>query len=220
MAKKEKNERLSDFERGEREFKKSAGFRDIALKPVEISAELPEKDNAGKKLGLKVVRRFTRSGENVFESVEWDKRTTTISDEKGNVISQITDVEVPTTWTQLATDILAYKYLRKAGVPTKEGREVSLKQAVYRIAHTIADFGEKFYYFVTAEDRVNFEDELTHLLIYQKAAFNSPVWFNCGLYHQYKIAGSGGSFYWDFEQEKVLETKDSYRNPQSSPFFF
>ena len=133
MAKKEKNERLSE----------------IALKPVEISAELPEKDNAGKKLGLKVSRRFTKPGENVFDTVQWDKRTTTISDEKGNVISQITDVEVPTTWTQLATDILAYKYLRKAGVPTKEGREVSLKQAVYRIAHTIADFGEKFNYFAT-----------------------------------------------------------------------
>src|SRR3989344_5405166 len=203
MAKKDKNDILSE----------------IALKPVEISAELPEKNNKGKKLGLKVARRYTKVGENVFDTVAWDRRTTTISDEKGNVISQITDVEVPTTWTQLATDILAYKYLRKAGVPTKEGREVSLKQAVYRIAHTIADFGEKFYYFVTAEDRVNFEDELTHLLIYQKAAFNSPVWFNCGLYHQYKIAGSGGSFYWDFEQEKVLETKDSYRNPQCSACF-
>ncbi|MCR4277591.1 MAG: vitamin B12-dependent ribonucleotide reductase [Candidatus Berkelbacteria bacterium] len=203
MAKKEKNERLSE----------------IALKPVEISAELPEKDNVGKKLGLKVSRRFTKPGENVFDTVQWDKRTTTISDEKGNVISQITDVEVPTTWTQLATDILAYKYLRKAGVPTKEGREVSLKQAVYRIAHTIADFGEKFGYFATPEDRVNFEEDLTHILVNQKAAFNSPVWFNCGLYHQYKIAGSGGSFYWDFQQEKVIETKDSYRNPQCSACF-
>src|SRR3989344_4516929 len=203
MAKKDKNDILSE----------------IALKPVEISAELPEKDNAGKKLGLKVSRRFTKTGENVFDTVQWDKRTTTISDEKGNVISQITDVEVPTTWTQLATDILAYKYLRKAGVPTKEGREVSLKQAVYRIAHTIADFGEKFNYFATDEDRVNFEEDLTHILVNQKAAFNSPVWFNCGLYHQYKIAGSGGSFYWDFEKEKVLETNDSYRNPQCSACF-
>ncbi|MEK7202573.1 MAG: vitamin B12-dependent ribonucleotide reductase [Patescibacteria group bacterium] len=203
MAKKDKHNLLSE----------------IALKPVEISAELPEKKNSTKKLGLKVARRYTKLGEIVFDTVQWDKRTTTISDEKGNVISQITDVEVPTTWTQLATDILAYKYLRKAGVPTKEGREVSLKQAVYRIAHTIADFGEKFGYFASNEDRVTFEDELTHLLTYQKAAFNSPVWFNCGLYHQYKIAGSGGSFYWDFEQEKVLETKDSYRNPQCSACF-
>src|SRR3990167_1773553 len=203
MAKKDKHSLLSE----------------IALKPVEISAELPEKNNKGKKLGLKVARRYTKVGENVFDTVQWDKRTTTISDEKGNIISQITDVEVPTTWTQLAPDILGYKYLRKAGVPTKEGREGSLKQAGYRIRHTMADFGEKFNYFATAEDRVNFEDELTHLLTYQKAAFNSPVWFNCGLYHQYKIAGSGGSFYWDFEQEKVLETKDSYRNPQCSACF-
>lgn len=203
MAKKDKKLQLSE----------------IALKPVEISAELPEKDKKNKKLGLKVARRYTKPGEDIFSTVTWDKRTTTISDEKGNVISQITNVEVPTTWTQLATDILAYKYLRKAGVPTKEGREVSLKQAVYRIAHTIADFGEKFGYFASSEDRTNYEDELTHLLTYQKAAFNSPVWFNCGLYHQYKIAGSGGSFYWDFQEEKVLTTKDSYRNPQCSACF-
>ncbi len=203
MAKKDRNDRLSE----------------IALKPVEISAELPEKNNVGKKLGLKVARRFTKKDEAVFETVVWEKRTTTISDEKGNVISQITDVEVPTTWSQLATDILAYKYLRKAGVPTKEGREVSLKQAVYRIAHTIADFGEKFGYFASTDDRSNFEDELTHILVTQKAAFNSPVWFNCGLYHQYKIVGSGGSFYWDFQADKVLETKDSYRNPQCSACF-
>ena len=203
MAKKDKNNRLGE----------------IALKPVEISAELPEKGKSDKKLGLKVARRYTKVGENVFDTVEWDKRTTTISDEKGNIISQITDVEVPSGWTQLATDILAYKYLRKAGLSTKEGREVSLKQVVYRIAHTISDFGMKFGYFASTDDRTSYENELTHLLINQKAAFNSPVWFNCGLYHQYKIAGSGGSFYWDFQQEKVLETKDSYRNPQCSACF-
>ena len=124
MAKKDKNDRLSE----------------IALQPVEISAELPEKDNKGKKLGLKVARRYTKPNEVVFDTVDWEKRTTVISDEKGNVISQINDVEVPTTWSQLATDILAYKYLRKAGVPTKEGREVSLKQAVYRIAPPISFF--------------------------------------------------------------------------------
>ena len=216
MAKKDRNDRLSDF----------------VLRPVEISADLPQKSvdrlvsekqkNQGgknRKAGLKIARQFTKEGENVFEKLAWEKRTTTISDEKGNIISQITDVEVPANWSQLATDILSYKYLRKAGVPTKEGREVSLKQAVYRIAHTIADFGEKFGYFASAEDRLTYEDELTHILVNQKAAFNSPVWFNCGLYHQYKIAGTGGSFYWDFQKEKVLETKDSYRNPQCSACF-
>ncbi|HUD21068.1 MAG TPA: vitamin B12-dependent ribonucleotide reductase [Candidatus Saccharimonadales bacterium] len=192
---------------------------EIVLKPVEISAEI---NNGNKKAshGLKINRLFTKQGENVFDTIkEWEKRTTIISDEKGNVISQINDVEVPKSWTQLATDILAYKYLRKAGVPTNEGRETSLKQAVFRIAHTMADFGEKFNYFASTDDRVAFEDELTHLLAYQKAAFNSPVWFNCGLYHQYGISGPDSGFYWDFKEKKVLRAKNAYRNPQCSACF-
>ncbi|HSX42088.1 MAG TPA: vitamin B12-dependent ribonucleotide reductase [Candidatus Saccharimonadales bacterium] len=192
---------------------------EIALQPVEISIELPGNEAKKKKTGLKVNRRYTKPGEDVFGQIAWEKRTSLITDEKGNVISQITDLEIPSTWSQLATDIIAYKYLRKAGVPTPEGRETSAKQAVYRIAHTMADFGEKFGYFATKEDRQTFEDELTHLLINQKAAFNSPVWFNCGLYHQYKIEGSGGSFYWDFKEDKVLPVKYGYRNPQCSACF-
>jgi len=190
---------------------------DIALQPVEISIDLPNKTSK-QKPGLKISRRYTKVGEDVFSTVTWDKRSTLISDEKGNVISQITDIEVPSTWTQLATDIIAYKYFRKAGVPTKEGRETSAKQAIYRIAHTMADFGEKFGYFA-ASDRQTFEDELSHLLLYQKAAFNSPVWFNCGLFHQYGIEGQGGSFYWDFKEEKILPTSTAYRNPQCSACF-
>lgn len=192
---------------------------EIALKPVEISVELPEKNKVSKKLGLKVNRRFTKSGEDVYAGIIWDKRTTTIGDEKGNIISQITDVEVPGSWSQLATDILAYKYFRKAGVPTKEGRETSLKQAIHRIAHTIADFGEKFGYFATGDDRLTFEDELKHLLVHQRAAFNSPVWFNCGLYHQYGIKGTAGSYNWNFKDDKVVESESGYRNPQCSACF-
>lgn len=193
---------------------------DIALKPVEISVDLPSnKPASAKKAGLKVSRRFTKPGEDVFSTVTWEKRDTVISDEKGNIISQITDVEVPSSWTQLATDILAYKYLRKAGVPTKEGRETSARQAIYRIAHTMADFGEKFEYFASTAERISFEDELISILLHQRAAFNSPVWFNCGLYHQYQVSGSGGSFYWDFKENKVLEAANAYRNPQCSACF-
>lgn len=192
---------------------------DIALQPIEISVDLPENKADKTKPGLKINRRYTKKGEDVFSTVAWDKRTTVISDEKGNVISQITDVEVPAFWTQLATDIIAYKYFRKAGVPAKEGRETSAKQTIFRIAHTMADFGEKFGYFASNDDRQSFEDELTHLLLNQKAAFNSPVWFNCGLYHQYKIAGNGGSFYWDFKEKKVLPAEHAYRNPQCSACF-
>lgn len=191
---------------------------DIVLQPVEISVDLPNK-NQKKAAGLKISRKFTKAGEDVFSTVTWEKRNTVISDDKGNIISQINDVEVPSFWTQLATDILAYKYLRKAGVNTKEGRETSAKQAVYRIAHTMADFGEKFGYFASKNDRQTFEEELSHLLLYQKAAFNSPVWFNCGLYHQYGIEGQSGAFYWDFKENKVLPTTMAYRNPQCSACF-
>lgn len=191
---------------------------DIALKPVEISVDLPDKKGQGSK-GLKISRHFTEEGKDVYAGITWEKRSSIITDEKGNLISQITDLEIPSTWTQLATDILAYKYLRKAGVPTKEGRETSAKQAVYRIAHSFADFGEQFGYFASKEERTRYEEELIHLLITQKAAFNSPVWFNVGHYHQYKIEGQGGGFYWDFKEEKVLKTETAYRNPQCSACF-
>lgn len=193
----------------------AGNFSEIVLKPVEISVDL----NNEKTRGLKVARKLTKSGQDVFDSIEWRKSDTIISDEKGSIISQINDVEVPASWTQLAADILAYKYLRKAGVNTKEGRETSAKQVVHRIANTIADFGEKFNYFASKTDRDIFESELKYILITQRAAFNSPVWFNCGLYHQYKIDNPGGTFYWDFKENKVLTTETAYKNPQCSACF-
>ncbi|MEX0594569.1 MAG: vitamin B12-dependent ribonucleotide reductase [Patescibacteria group bacterium] len=194
---------------------------DIALKPVEISVNLPtdRNDKSSKKTGLKVSRRFTKPGQDVFASVEWDTRDSIISDEKGNIISQITGIEVPKTWTQLATDIVSYKYFRKAGLPTKEGRETSVRQPIIRISKTMADFGEKFGYFASKAERETFETELMYILLHQRAAFNSPVWFNCGLYHQYGIKGSGGSFYWNFKENKVLQSESAYRNPQCSACF-
>jgi ribonucleoside-diphosphate reductase alpha chain len=198
--------------------KSTDGLQDLALKPVEISVEAASK-NKGAKPGLMVHRRFTTPDKNVFDMVEWDKRNSLITDEKGNIVSQIKDIEIPRQWSQLATDIVAYKYFRKAGVPTDEGRETSVKQATYRIAHTLADFGEKFGYFRTKADRETFEAELLYLLVTQRGAFNSPVWFNCGLYHQYGIEGQGGAFYWDFKENKVIETKSAYRNPQCSACF-
>jgi len=202
MAKKNKKDQLSE----------------IALKPVEISAELPNNEQGNKK-GLKIPRLWTKAGQDVYESVEWEKRESLITDEKGKVVSQISNINVPKSWSQLATDIIAYKYFRKAGLKTPESREVSAKQTIYRIAHSFADYGEKFGYFATSTERQSFEDELTFLLLNQKAAFNSPVWFNVGLYHQYGIKGQGGSFYWDFKKEQVLETESAYRNPQCSACF-
>jgi len=189
---------------------------EISLRPIEISVETPE--NKNKPSGLKFKRLFTKEGLDPYEQEKWERRSSLITDEKGNVISQITEVEVPTSWSQLATDILAHKYLRKAGVPGKEGREVSARQAIDRIVRSLADFGEKFGYF-NAENKQIFSSELTHLLVTQKAAFNSPVWFNCGLYHQYGITGQGGSYYWNFAKARVESTATAYRNPQCSACF-
>lgn len=198
---------------------KADELKEIILKPVEISVDLPHKGEEKKSPKLKIARRFTTPGQDVFDGVTWTKRSSIITDEKGTVISQITDIDIPESWSQLATDIVAYKYFRKAGLNTKEGRETSVRQPIYRIAHTIADFGEKFNYFSTPSDRQTFEEELMYLLLHQRAAFNSPVWFNCGLYHQYGIEGQGGAFYWDFAKNQVLETKTAYRNPQCSACF-
>ncbi|MES2965894.1 MAG: vitamin B12-dependent ribonucleotide reductase, partial [Bdellovibrionota bacterium] len=162
---------------------------------------------------------FVGAGENPYSQVKWTKRTSQITDSGGRVVFSAEAVEVPEGWSQLATDIAVSKYFRKAGVP-KTGHETSVKQLVHRVAHTIRKAGEKFGgYFATARDAEQFEKELAHVLLTQKGAFNSPVWFNCGLFHEYGIQGSGGSFAWDFTKGKPIETKNSYENPQCSACF-
>ena len=171
------------------------------------------------KPGLKIERYFTTPGVHPFEEIEWEHRDSGIYDEKGNVIFQQTAVEVPTGWSQLATDIAASKYFRKAGVPGN-GQETSARQLIQRVAHTIRQSAEDMGgYFAAPEDAETFEAELTHLLITQRGAFNSPVWFNCGLWHEYGIKSSGGNYCWDFETESVQTTKNAYERPQNSACF-
>ncbi len=162
---------------------------------------------------------FVGAGENPYAHVKWTKRTSQIADSVGKVFFSADAVEVPEGWSQLATDIAVSKYFRKAGVP-KTGHETSVKQLVHRVAHTIRTAGEKLGgYFATARDAEQFEKELVHVLITQKGAFNSPVWFNCGLYDEYGIQGSGGSWAWDFAKGEPRETTNSYENPQCSACF-
>ena len=171
------------------------------------------------KPGLKIERYFTTPGVHPFEEIEWEHRDSGIYDEKGNIIFQQSAVEVPTGWSQLATDIAASKYFRKAGVPGT-GQETSARQLIRRVAHTIRQSGEEMRgYFAAPEDAETFEAELTYLLITQRGAFNSPVWFNCGLWHEYGIKGSGGNYCWDFETESVQTTKNAYERPQNSACF-
>ena len=171
-------------------------------------------------VGLRVLRRNTRPGVDPLDEIRWEKRRTVIGNPDGSVVFQMDDVEVPSGWSQLATDIVVSKYFRKAGVPGTPGHETSVRQVVRRIARTVRRDGEaQGGYFATLEDADAFEAELAFLLVNQIGAFNSPVLFNCGLYHEYGIAGSGGNFYFDPATRDVRVTEDSYSRPQISACF-
>ncbi|NLE48315.1 MAG: vitamin B12-dependent ribonucleotide reductase, partial [Sandaracinaceae bacterium] len=171
--------------------------------------------------GIDVERHFTRPGEDALESVSYVKRDSVISNPDGSIVFELRGAEVPEHFSQLATDIAVSKYFRRAGIhgdPQKG--ETSVRQLVHRVASTIREAGEKFGgYFANETAAENFEQELSHLLIHQKAAFNSPVWFNCGLYHRYGIEGSGGNYAWDPEKDAIVQTTNAYERPQCSACF-
>ena len=173
--------------------------------------------------GLAVPRRVTTeglSGLQVFDQVEWTRRPAKISGADGEVVFKMDDAEVPAEWSQLATDVAVSKYFRKAGVPTSTGAEESVRQLVRRVAHTLRAAGEEMGgYFATAADAETFEAELTYMLVHQIGAFNSPVWFNCGLWHEYGIKGSGGNYAVDLATGTAYMTEDAYTRPQVSACF-
>jgi ribonucleoside-diphosphate reductase alpha chain len=129
--------------------------------------------------GVRVARFFTRAGEHPFDAVRWERRTATIQNERGELIFEQRDVEIPADWSQLATNVVASKYFR--GHLGSPDRESSVKQLIGRVVGRICEWGAKSGYFRTAEDAEHFEQELTHLVVSQKMAFNSPVWFNLGV---------------------------------------
>ena len=134
---------------------------------------------AGARTGLTFRRFFTDGTVSPFEAVEWELRTAQIANEKGATIFRQENVEVPKAWSQTATNIVASKYFH--GKPGTRAREGSAKQLIGRVVNTIVRWGEAGGYFANAESRNAFKDELTHLLLEQKMAFNSPVWFNVGV---------------------------------------
>jgi ribonucleoside-diphosphate reductase alpha chain len=162
-------------------------------------------------------REIAQAGKHPLDVVPYVKSNSKIKDTDGRTVFQMTDVEVPAAWSQLAVDILVSKYFRKAGVPTT-GHEVSVRQVIKRVAHTIRVAGEHWGYFGHGAAEI-FEEELSYLLIHQMAAFNSPVWFNLGLFQEYGIEGSGGNFAWDSNSMRVVETKNAYSRPQCSACF-
>jgi ribonucleoside-diphosphate reductase alpha chain len=129
--------------------------------------------------GLKVSRYFTRAGVNPYDEIDWEIRSASITNEKGKVVFEQNNVEIPKTWSLMATNVVVSKYFR--GPIGSPQREYSVRQMIGRVVDTITRWGTKDGYFASDEDAQNFHDELTHILVHQKACFNSPVWFNCGI---------------------------------------
>ncbi len=152
-----------------------------------------------------------------FDTVEWEKRTAAIKDATGRVIFEQTDCEFPITWSQLATNVVANKYFYgEAGTPQ---RERSVRQLIHRVCRTIADWGIEDGYFATAADGERFYRELAWLCLHQYASFNSPVWFNVGLYHQYGIRGAQCNWSWNKRSGQVEQPENPYEYPQASACF-
>lgn len=175
---------------------------------------LKAQENKRTRTGVQFPRHFTarlEPGKTPYDEVAWETRTASIGNDKGSVIFEQRDVEVPADWSQTATNIVASKYFHgKLGTPE---RETSVAQLVHRVVDTIADWGKRDGYFLTAEDAENFRSELSHLMLNQKACFNSPVWFNVGVKE-----ARGYGWVWDKVTESVIKLSGETR-PQCSACF-
>ncbi len=167
--------------------------------------------------GVSVSRYFSTEGVHPFDELEWDKRSAKIADEHGKAIFEQENIEVPKSWSQLATKVVVSKYFY-GDVETGQ-REYSVKQLVHRVCRSIANRGKRDGYFASDTDAENFYQDLTWLCVNQYGSFNSPVWFNVGLYDIYGIAGSEHNFRWDPAAKKAVPCENSYEYPQASACF-
>jgi ribonucleoside-diphosphate reductase alpha chain len=166
--------------------------------------------------GLTFARRFSKEGVSPYDELQWERRTASITDSKGNTIFEQKDVEVPVDWSMTATNIVASKYLHgHLGTPE---RETGVRQLVSRVAETIREWGKTGGYFASDADAGIFHDELAHMLLTQKVAFNSPVWFNVGC-DRLEPESDAQSWHWDAPTGGVIFSKTGYRNPQCSACF-
>jgi ribonucleoside-diphosphate reductase alpha chain len=181
----------------------------------------PKTKNGAKGGAVRVSRRYTTAGIDPLETVVYERRSSVITNPDGSVVFKMDGAEIPAGWSQLATDIVISKYFRKAGLHgDKDKGETSVRQVVYRLAHTIRQAADSMRgYFASKADADSFEAELSYLLVNQYGAFNSPVWFNLGLFHQYGIKGQGGNWAWDEATDTIVETANAYERPQCSACF-
>jgi ribonucleoside-diphosphate reductase alpha chain len=166
--------------------------------------------------GLQFPRYFTKSRVSPYDEVEWELRTASIANERGQAIFEQKNVEVPKGWSQTATNIVASKYFHgKLGTPE---RESSVRELVGRVVDSIADWGIAEGYFASKDEGENFRAELAHLMLTQKASFNSPVWFNCGV-ERCEPEARFLNWHWNEAEQKAVHEGTGYRNPQCSACF-
>jgi ribonucleoside-diphosphate reductase alpha chain len=178
---------------------------------VNISANLESEASERRAGGLRFQRYFTSGKVSPYEEIAWERRTASIGNEKGKVIFEQTEVETPQDWSQTATNIIASKYFY--GKPGTPERETSVRQLVGRVVNTIADWGYANGYFARPADAEAFRDDLAHLMLTQKASFNSPVWFNVG------TPKKSYGWVYDADENRVREVGRSERRPQCSACF-
>ena len=179
---------------------------------------------------MRIERRFTRRGQSPYEGIQFVKRSSEIRNPDGSTVFKLDNIDVPDRWTQLAVDILAQKYFRKAGVPQVGpdgkvltgpdgkpvlGGECDARQVFHRMAGCWTHWGKKIGYFNTKEDASAFYDELCHMLARQMAAPNSPQWFNTGLHYAYSLSGpSQGHYYVDPKTKEMVKAANAFEHPQ------
>ena len=152
-----------------------------------------------------------------FDTVDWEVRTSQIKGEGGEVLFEQDNCEVPTFWSQLATNVICSKYFY--GEVDTEEREYSVRQLVHRVTRTITDWGLEDGYFASPADGERFYRDLSWLCLHQHGAFNSPVWFNVGLYQQYGVRGTKCNWRWDPQTQDVVQPENPYEYPQGSACF-
>jgi ribonucleoside-diphosphate reductase alpha chain len=184
---------------------------------------------------MEIIRRFTAEGRAVYDMFEYNTRSSVLKNTDGSVVFSMDNIEVPSQWSQMATDILAQKYFRKTEVPLfdekgkpvldekgnhKKGAENSLKQVVNRMAGAWKHWGQEYGYFSTENDANIYYDEMAYMLLNQMVAPNSPQWFNTGLSYAYGIKGSKqGHYYVDPKTKEMRQSDDAYTRPQPHACF-
>jgi ribonucleoside-diphosphate reductase alpha chain len=169
-------------------------------------------------MGLVIDSRFCPpEAADPFETAQWETRTASIKGEQGEIIFEQKDCEVPVFWSQLAANVVVNKYFYgENGTPA---REKSVRQLIHRVVRTISDWGLADGYFASPGDAERFYRELAWLCLHQHASFNSPVWFNVGLYHEYGIKGASCNWHFDLAARQAVQPENPYEFPQASACF-